>query len=388
VRICHITPHLPPEQAANALLPYHLGCWARDAGDEVSYVAHPPRAASAPRSLGDRPGPVAWVEPYRGGALGRLSRLSSLVTASRIARAARAPIEAADVVHVHGNGLLAEVAAWMATRLGKPYVLTLYGTEIWHYRPRRVGPDLFTRAYRGAAHVTFYSHGLQARAVELGLARHQASVVYPPVAPEFTFRDAGQQADARRALGIRQRHVLVNVKRLHPLAGQRYLLEAMGEVIRTHPDTRLIICGTGALLEELKDVARTNGVERHVTFTGLLDNQEVAQYDAAADAFVLPSLLEACPTVALEALATGTPVISSDNPGGVELQEIFGYDVTIVPRENAMALAQAIVTLLDGSRRVREPTLRIIAQEFRPAAVNRQFRDIYGSVLPGAGAPS
>jgi hypothetical protein len=46
VRICHVTPHLPPDQAANALLPYHLGCWARDAGDEVSFIAHPPRASN------------------------------------------------------------------------------------------------------------------------------------------------------------------------------------------------------------------------------------------------------------------------------------------------------------------------------------------------------
>ena len=62
------------------------------------------------------------------------------------------------------------------------------------------------------------------------------------------------------------------MKRLHPLAGQRYLLEALGEVIRTHPDTRLVICGTGPLLDELKDVARANGVQGHVTFAGLVDN--------------------------------------------------------------------------------------------------------------------
>ena len=34
---------------------------------------------------------------------------------------------------------------------GKPVVLTLYGTEIWHYRPKRLGPDLFTRAYGAPA---------------------------------------------------------------------------------------------------------------------------------------------------------------------------------------------------------------------------------------------
>jgi len=380
VRICHVTPHLPPDQAANALLPYHLGCWARDAGDEVSFIAHPPRAATDLALAASRlPGPVAWIAPQSGGRISKVLRSGSLLTAARIFRAGQRFIEDADVVHVHSNGLLAEMGAWLATRAGKPFVLTLYGTEIWHYAPKR-GLDLFTRAYRAASHVTFYSHGLQTRAVELGLARRQTSVVYPPVAPEFEFHDSGAQLSARMALGIRQRHVLVNVKRLHPLAGQRFLLEALGEVVRTHPDTRLIICGTGPLAAQLKDIARANGVEGHVTFAGLVDNHTIARYDAAADAFVLPSLLEACPTVALEALATGTPVITSDSPGGVELGEIFGYDVAVVPKEQPLPLAQAIITFLDEKRRTRESTAKIIAQEFRPAAVERQFREIYRAI--------
>jgi glycosyltransferase involved in cell wall biosynthesis len=171
------------------------------------------------------------------------------------------------------------------------------------------------------------------------------------------------------------------VKRLHPLAGQKFLIEALGEVVRTHPDTRLVICGTGALAEELKAAARASGVEGHVTFAGLLDNATIARYDVAADAFVLPSLLEACPTVALEALASGTPVISSDNPGGLELRELFGFDVTVVPRENPLALARAIVQLLDGKRRTQPNTTELIEREYRPAAVQAQYRGIYERIL-------
>ena len=390
MRICHITPHLPPDQAANALLPYHLGWWSREAGHEVSYVAHPPRAAASVGAAASRlPGPVAWVQPNRAGSgAAKLLRFGSVAAAVRIARAARPLIAAADVVHVHSNGLLAEIGALLAERAQTPVVLTLYGTEIWHYAPKRPGPDLFTRAYRRASFVTFYSHGLQTRAVELGLARHQASVVYPPVASDFSFHDERAQTELRAALGIRQRHMLVNVKRLHPLAGQRYLLEALGEVIRTHPDTRLVICGTGPLLNELKAIAQANGVQGHVTFAGLVDNQLIAKYDAAADAFVLPSLLEACPTVALEALASGTPVVTSDSPGGLELGEIFGYDVTVVPKENPLALARAIVATLDAGRRVRDSTIRIIEQEFRPPAVMRQFSEIYqAAIARSAGGP-
>jgi glycosyltransferase involved in cell wall biosynthesis len=381
VHICHITPHLPPDQAANALLPWHLGVWSREAGDEVSYVAHRSRTAPHHGAAVSLPGPVVWAPPYRdAGPLARTLRVAALAAAARIARAAAPLVARADVVHVHSNGLIAETGALVAARYRKPVVLTLYGTEIWHYAPRRPVPDLFTRAYRRAAHVTFYSHGLLTRATEIGLGRRNASVVYPPVADDFSYRDREGQAKARAALGIHNRHLLVNVKRLHPLAGQRFLLEALAEVVRTHPDTRLVICGTGPMLDELKAVARSTGVEAHVKFTGLLDNATIARYDMAADAFVLPSLLEACPTVALEALACGTPVISSDNPGGVELHELFGRDVRVVPRENALALAHAILDHLDHKRRTQPDTAATLEREFRPVAVQRHFRDIYEAV--------
>ena len=225
--------------------------------------------------------------------------------------------------------LLTEICALVAARQGTPTVLTLYGTEIWHYGRKRPKPDLFTRAYRRSSDVTFYSRKLLDRAVALGLDRPDLRVIYPPVADEFQHRDAAGQAAERAALGVTARRLIVNVKRLHPLAGQRFLIEAMPEVLRAHPDCLLVLCGTGELRPELETAARRAGVDRHVVFAGLVDNATVARYDMAADVFVLPSLLEACPTVALEALACGTPVISSDNPGGVELSEMFGADVSV-----------------------------------------------------------
>ena len=155
----------------------------------------------------------------------------------------------------------------------------------------------------------------------------------------------------------------------------------MNEIIRLHPDTRLVICGTGPMLEELQSVARSAGVERHVTFTGLIDNTAIAKYCAAADLFVLPSLLEALPTVAVEALASGTPVISSDNPGGLELSDVFGTDVTIVPREQPLALAAVIGDFLRDKRRALESTRDIIEREFRAPAVAAQYREVYTEAL-------
>jgi glycosyltransferase involved in cell wall biosynthesis len=376
VKILHVTPHLPPDQAANALLPAHLGRWSRDAGDEVSYLAHPPRAGEPAATAGA----VAWIPPARSAGLARWLRLDSLAAARRIARVAGPLIDRADLVHLHSNGLLTEVVSWLAARRGRPCVLTLYGTEIWHYRRKRP-VDLFTRMYERASHVTFYSRGLHDHALAAGLARPHLSVVYPPVVSRFQPADTAEREALRRRLGLTRANVLVNVKRLHPLAGQSDLVDAMPEVIRAHPDTELVICGTGPLRETLEAQARARGVDRHITFAGLVANDLVADYNRAADVFVLPSHLEALPTVAVEALACGTPVVSADHPGGVELHALFGDDVTVAPRENSPALAGALVRAIASKRRVSGASLDILTREFGPDAVRARYEAIYRSLV-------
>jgi glycosyltransferase involved in cell wall biosynthesis len=137
------------------------------------------------------------------------------------------------------------------------------------------------------------------------------------------------------------------------------------------------------MLGDLTALVKSAGVERHVTFTGLIDNSVVARYCAAADLFVLPSLLEALPTVAVEALASGTPVLSSDNPGGLELHEVFGPDVAIVPREQPLSLAAAIVRFLEHKQRTSTSTRAVIDREFGQLAVATKYRALYDAVAGG-----
>jgi glycosyltransferase involved in cell wall biosynthesis len=387
MRICHVTSHLPPDQGANALLPLHLGQWAVEVGDAPSYISHPPRAlrgapGAARRQVEqDLPGPVTWIEPrVRPTGVPAAAQILSLLELARIRRETVGALAEADVVHVHSNGMLPEASAWLAARLRKPVVLTLYGTEIWHYAPRRV-IDLFTRAYRSAAHVTFYSGFLRDRAVELGLKRDGLSVVYPPVAGYFSRRDEAARRAARAELGLREANILLNVKRLHPLAGQRRLVDAMPAVLRAHPDTRVVICGTGTLRDELISRAAELGVAGQLTLTGLVDNRTVARYQDAADLFVLPSELEALPTVAVEALASGTPVVSTDNPGGIELGRLFGDDVRVVPRAQPGAFGNAIVDFLSNRRRTRASSDEVLAREFSRQVTAARFTAIYRSIV-------
>jgi glycosyltransferase involved in cell wall biosynthesis len=288
----------------------------------------------------------------------------------------------ATLLHLHSNGLIVEAAAAWARKHRRPYVLTLYGTEIWHYK-RRWPIDPFRRAYFAAAEVTFYSRRLLERAQTEGLIHPNMRVTYPPVSETFAPRSDDVRAEYRRTLGIRERRLLVNVKRLHPLAGQRFLIEAMARYCDARPDAdvRLVICGDGPRRDDLARQILDLGLSNRVTLAGLVPNETVARYVAAADLFVLPSLLEALPTVAVEALACGTPVLSADHPGGVELNGLFESDVNVVPRESVEALTRALSEFLDRPHRTRPATAKILDRLFRPAAVLQVFEDVYADAI-------
>jgi len=213
--------------------------------------------------------------------------------------------------------------------------------------------------------------------VELGLGRPNLSVIYPAVPSIFAVQDEHTRGAWRQALGVQEPRLIVNVKRLHELAGQTYLLDAFALIRQARQDVRLVICGTGALRPALEAQAARLGISTAVTFAGLVSNDDVARYTAAADVFALPSLLEALPTVAVEALASGTPVVSADHPGGLELHEIFGDDVAVVPRKDAAALAQALTAALDAGRRTRPATEEAMTRLFRPDAIAAQYEALY-----------
>ena len=125
MRILMVTPHLPPHQAANALLPHLLGAALRAGGHEVRYV-----------TLGDQEqrSDVAYVR-RRAQSL-RATRLPQLIEALETMWRATPLVKWADVVHVHSNTWMNQVAAELSAFHRRPYILTHYGTEIWHHDGR------------------------------------------------------------------------------------------------------------------------------------------------------------------------------------------------------------------------------------------------------------
>jgi len=115
MRVCMISAHTPPEQSANALLPVMLGGELTRHGVDVSYVVHPTR--DHPHTP---PADGVVLTPRRG--RGRFGRTigGAVLAGSRMALGARGPIKRSDVVHLHSNGFIVEVGAFLAQRFRKP----------------------------------------------------------------------------------------------------------------------------------------------------------------------------------------------------------------------------------------------------------------------------
>jgi glycosyltransferase involved in cell wall biosynthesis len=383
-----VSPHLPPDQAANALLPKLLGDRLKENGHGVAYVCFPPRYETGAGDGRPEPDTIIYVSrPPRKGSVADRLRIAQAKTAVEVLRKARKAVAWADVVHLHSNTFMNQAAAALAALRRRPYVLTHYGTEIWHHQPKAKRIDPFLWMNRSAAYVTYYSRRLLDRSLELGIAPPAHSVVYPAVGERFRALTPEERARARAELGLGSEPFLLNVKRLHPLAGQGTLIEAMPELLRAFPEARLWIAGEGEARAELEQTILRLGLGRSVRLLGLVDNRELPRFYAAADLFVLPSLLEAFPTVAAEALACGTPVLSTDHPGGLELGELFPEDVEVVPRRDAAALGEALAAALRRERRVSGKTLDRIEAEFRPGTTFARYFAIYERVArPPGGA--
>ena len=140
------------------------------------------------------------------------------------------------------------------------------------------------------------------------------------------------------------------------------LVEAFG-LARREVDARLVILGrlSAPCQERLKSLARGLGVEGDLGFVDFDENPY--RYMRLAGLLALSSRWEGLPAVVLEALACGTPVVSTDAPYGP--REILGGWGDLPPVGDAPALARALVATLRGERPTEE-ALRARAADFSP----------------------
>ncbi len=187
------------------------------------------------------------------------------------------------------------------------------------------------------------SRAIEQKVVEEGRTGAERILVYNGVdlerldhqAPCCTLREEyGLEPDAS-IVGV--------VGRLELEKGHPTLLEAWPMVLARVPRAYLLIVGEGSRQDALRQIAREQGVEQHVVFTGRRD--DIPAVTAALDVAVLPSYREAQGLTVLEAMAMSRPVVAS-RVGGIPEMVEDGVTGLLVPPRDPSALAAAIARLL------------------------------------------
>lgn len=136
------------------------------------------------------------------------------------------------------------------------------------------------------------------------------------------------------------RFIIGFVGRLTEQKGLIYLLDAVPRILENLPQAQLWIIGDGPLRQNLQSSADQLRIASSVSFYGKRD--DVPDLLRQMDVFVLPSIYEGLPTVILESIANGVPVIATDIPGTREIIHA-GETGWLVPPRDSAALADCIL---------------------------------------------
>jgi glycogen(starch) synthase len=249
-----------------------------------------------------------------------------------------------DVVHAH-DWLVAHPAIALAEYFDVPLVSTIHATEAGRHSGWVSG-----------------SISRQVHAVESWLVHESDSLITcsasmsdeitelfgPGLAETRVIRngiDAARWPFAKRRPRTGPAR-LVYLGRLEYEKGIHDAIAALPRIRRTNPGTTLTIAGDGTQLQWLVEEARKHKVLKATRFVGHLDHDELVSLLHAADAAVLPSHYEPFGIVALEAAATGIPLVTSD-VGGLGEAVINGKTGVSFPARDIAGLAAAVRVVLD-----------------------------------------
>ena len=201
----------------------------------------------------------------------------------------------------------------------------------WYYRTFRV--DGMIGVSRAAA------DDLKAL---LRVPESRVHAIYNPIISDDLFQQGGKETDPMitDSNGV---PLILGVGRLRKQKGFSNLIRAFARV-RSKQPVRLLILGEGEQRSELQRLVSDVGLQEDVMLPGFVKNPY--PYITRADVFVLSSLWEGLPTVLVEALALGTPIVATNCPSGPAEILDNGKWGRLVPVGDEEALGAAIIDTL------------------------------------------
>ena len=284
-----------------------------------------------------------------------------------------------DLLHAHFAYPDGFAAVLVGRWLGLPSVVTVHGSDL-KILPNRSSAlrAQVAWALRKASAVVCVSGELRRLALALG-ARARSTFVVPNGYDPSAFGKVSRTA-ARRALGLTgDERILLYAGNLYPVKGPDILLASYSRLNGWRERSRLVLVGDGFLRASLEQKARRLGISGRVRFAGARPHHEMPLWFAAADVAVLPSRSEGWPTVVVEALASGRPVVAT-RVGAVPEMLRNGENGFVVEPAEPDLLAEALTAALEREWDAEE--IARSAPLLTWEEVAKRLASIYQEVVP------
>jgi D-inositol-3-phosphate glycosyltransferase len=191
------------------------------------------------------------------------------------------------------------------------------------------------------------------------------------------FQPGGKQ-EARDALDLTSEHVILFVGRIEPLKGLDILINAAA-LLESDVDYTVLIVGgdesSASQISFLEAIAYDRGIAQRVNFVGAVDHEQLPLYYNAADVCVVPSHYESFGLVAVEAMASGVPVVAS-RVGGLTGTVKDGETGYLIPWLCPEPFAERIELLLEN-----EPLRLGLGEAARESVARYRWENVAGAVL-------
>ena len=308
---------------------------------------------------------------------GREEKARDVYQALVLARLARA--RGVGHLHAHFATLATTVARLAADVGGLTYSFTAHAKDIFH---DTVEPDDLRSKLRGAASViTVSDHN----------ARHLRGLEPPAASRVHRVYNGVELARYPYSSPLSRPPEVAAVGRLVEKKGFADLVEACAILARRGVTFRCSIAGAGVLETELREHVTRLGLDDRVDLVGPLTQEEVRRLVQGAAVLAAPSVIardgnrEGLPTVLIEAMALGTPCVSTDVTGIPEVVR-DGESGLLVGEHDPEALAAALERLLiDGRLRVRlaGSARRLVESRFDVDRNSARIRELLSPVTVG-----
>ncbi len=212
-------------------------------------------------------------------------------------------------------------------------------------RRQRIVPYLIKRFYPWADYIVGNSHGVAEDLIQVtGLPRERIKLLYNPIVTP-NLREKARAPLNHPWFEAGQPPVILAVGRLTKQKDFPSLIEAFAKVLQTRP-ARLLILGEGPDRSALGALVQQLGLENDIAMPGFVENPYA--YMSGASLYVLSSRWEGLPTVLIEALYCGLPIIATDCPSGPREILADGRYGQLIPVGDITALTKAIEAALVG----------------------------------------